>query len=154
MGYCAVQLCCILIPSFRHYAASSRNERRYSRVCSRVCGINTSEQQQLVHKKHIPACSGQLTTKTAKALMSKLWFTQGNDPVNLRLFKAFYIQKCKPELKSCEECIQLRDQLLFWTTLNYFELQLSNIVLINNYLFYCVLIFCKTVSNSKNLYFI
>ena len=58
-------------------------------------------------KKHILTCQRTINNQSIDVKI----IVQENDPVNLRLFEAFCIRKCKPELNSREECIELRDLL-------------------------------------------
>lgn len=58
-------------------------------------------------KKHILTCYRTINNESIDAKI----ILHENDPVNLRLFEAFYIRKYKPELNSREECIELRDLL-------------------------------------------
>ena len=60
--------------------------------------------------KHIIMCKGTNNNQNSQGVNVKI-IAQENDPVNLRLFEAFFIRKCKPELHFCEECIELRDLL-------------------------------------------
>ena len=66
----------------------------------------TLDQRQLVGKKH-------LTTRhrnNSHNIEVKV-ITRENDPVNLRLYEAYYIRKHKPGLNSREECTELNDLL-------------------------------------------
>ena len=56
--------------------------------------------------KHIAICQN----KDYKGIEVKIIVLE-NDPVNLRLFEAFYIRKNKPTLNSREECIEFADLL-------------------------------------------
>ena len=66
--------------------------------------------------KHISRCQN----KDYKGIEVKIIVLE-NDPVNLRLFEAFYRRKSKPTLDSPEECIEFA-HLLFW----YLSLYLSS----------------------------
>ena len=57
-------------------------------------------------KKHISTCQN----KDFKGIEIKTIVLE-NDPVNLRLFEAFYIRKYKPTLNSREECSEFADLL-------------------------------------------
>ena len=57
-------------------------------------------------KKHISTCQN----KDYKGIEIKTIVLE-NDPVNLRLFEAFYIRKYKPTLNSREECSEFADLL-------------------------------------------
>ena len=56
--------------------------------------------------KHITICQNN----DYKGIEVKI-IVMENDPVNLRLFEAFYIRKNKPTLNSREECIEFADLL-------------------------------------------
>ena len=63
-------------------------------------------------KKHIYSCwNKDYQGVDVKIIMSE------NDPVNLRLYEAFYIKKCKPTLNSREECSEFADLLFYYFTL-------------------------------------
>ena len=57
-------------------------------------------------KKHIYSCQN----KDYKGIDVKVIMSE-NDPANLRLYKEFYIRKCKPTLNSREEWTAFADLL-------------------------------------------
>jgi len=91
------------------YQITCNSNQRY--IGSTTCFIHDRVKQHLNSenssvKKHLFTCEN----KDYKGIEIKTIVLE-NDPINLRLFEAFYIRKYKPTLKFLEECSEFADLL-------------------------------------------